>query len=634
MTLTPEPPARRAPRRRSLRHLGITTIVFALVATVLALLPSAASASTQYFDGRLVKGATTATHQVAVEKGTVKATLSFTFSPAPRSGTPTAKVTLRRADGTVVASSYGEQPRDVAARRGRRHLQADGLDRLGALEPHRGLPAGREQPGRRRRSGARAGAPEPTPDPQPTPTPTSDPDPSPQTATYTTNGSTTLTTSLGEAVHVRYPTSGGAMAADRPVVLIGHGMGMGSDMNAVMNGGTFLNRAGYVTASANMDAQSSYANKARLMSRVLDAIVDSPALAPGVLPNRVGYYGGSNGAITAVTMQDPAVRDERFDAFVMRSPWHREGNPSWVDAPPILVMLGTADPTVSPGTLPRGLRGRHAPEGQDRARRREPLDDAVGVEHRPGRVEGDVQPVPQRGRQRPRRDPPADRRRRPAALRARLGPGHRRPRTRRRTRRPTPTPDPTGPSPTPAPTPTHRALAEQGLRHLGAPPGLQRHRARPAAPADRGRPEPARCRRLLGPLPVGRRRHQRHPDHDPDPGEGQGDRGQPGQAAVHPVHGRRAHPARGSSTRVRRTTPTRAVARSRSRGTTPPAPTTCSSPPTTPTWASSRPGRGPTVSRCCTCPGTARTGPSSTTARRSARPPATPRTSGCRVTGS
>jgi hypothetical protein len=138
---------------------------------------------------------------------------------------------------------------------------------------------------------------------------------------------------------------------------------MGSNMTNVMTGGTFLNKSGYVTASSNMDAQSSYANKARLMTRVLNAVLAAPSLAAGVLPNRVGYYGGSNGAITGVTMQDPAVRDTRIKAFVLRSPWAREGNPSWTDAPPILVMLGTADTTIAPAnsravytamTSPRG----------------------------------------------------------------------------------------------------------------------------------------------------------------------------------------------------------------------------------------------------------------------------------------
>ncbi|WP_243059367.1 hypothetical protein [Nocardioides sp. SR21] len=177
---------------------------------------------------------------------------------------------------------------------------------------------------------------------------TTDPNPSPQTASFSTTGSTTLKTTAGEAVHVRYPTVNGAIAPKRPVVLIGHGMGMGSNMANVMNNGAFLNKAGYVTVSSNMDAQSSYTNKARLMSRALDAVLAAPSLTAGVLPNRVGYYGGSNGAITGVTMQDPTVRDKRIKAFVLRSPWAREGKPSWTDAPPILVMLGTADTTIAP----------------------------------------------------------------------------------------------------------------------------------------------------------------------------------------------------------------------------------------------------------------------------------------------
>lgn len=177
---------------------------------------------------------------------------------------------------------------------------------------------------------------------------TTDPNPSPQTSTFTTTGSLTLKTTAGETVHVRYPTVKGAIAPKRPIVLIGHGMGMGSNMENVMSNGAFLNKAGYVTASANMDLQSTYSNKARLMTRVLDAVLAAPSLTAGVLPNRVGYYGGSNGAITGVTMQDPAVRDTRIDAFVLRSPWAREGKPSWTDAPPILVMLGTADTTIAP----------------------------------------------------------------------------------------------------------------------------------------------------------------------------------------------------------------------------------------------------------------------------------------------
>ena len=193
---------------------------------------------------------------------------------------------------------------------------------------------------------------------------TADPNPSPQTATFSTTGSATLKTTAGETVYVRYPTVRGAIAPQRPIVLIGHGMGMGSNMTNVMAGGAFLNKAGYVTVSSNMDAQSSYTNKARLMTRALDAVLAAPTLSAGVLPNRVGYYGGSNGAITGVTMQDPAVRDTRIKAFVLRSPWAREGKPSWADAPPILVMLGTADTTIAPANSRAVYTSMTAPKGK------------------------------------------------------------------------------------------------------------------------------------------------------------------------------------------------------------------------------------------------------------------------------
>lgn len=180
------------------------------------------------------------------------------------------------------------------------------------------------------------------------------PDPSPRSITSSQTGSRVITTSQGEAVEVRYPIVGGQMAQGRPVVYVGHGQGMGDNMAGVMQGGQFLVNAGYVIIAANIDTPSSYLGKAQKVSRAITALLADPVMAPGILPQRIGYYGGSQGAITAVALQDPSVRDDRIRCFVARSPMNSGSSPSWSDAMPFFVMLGTADAIIPP-SLSRGI---------------------------------------------------------------------------------------------------------------------------------------------------------------------------------------------------------------------------------------------------------------------------------------
>jgi hypothetical protein len=174
---------------------------------------------------------------------------------------------------------------------------------------------------------------------------TSDPDPSPQTATYSAYGSKTVPTADGNVL-VRYPTSSGAIVPKRPLVLVGHGMGM--DPAVALSGHQYLVNAGYVVAVPPLGSSTDYKGLARKVSRSLDAVLADPALAPGILPNRVGYTGGSQGGITGIALQDPSVRDPRIKAFVVRSGRVSGSSPSWADAPPMLFMLGTADTVHHP----------------------------------------------------------------------------------------------------------------------------------------------------------------------------------------------------------------------------------------------------------------------------------------------
>ena len=175
-------------------------------------------------------------------------------------------------------------------------------------------------------------------------TPPADPNPSPQTGNYTTYGTRNLTTAGGVSVLLRYPTVSGVMAVDRPVVIIGHGMGM--DPAVAQSGHQYLVKAGYVVAVPNIGASTNYLNLARIIKQTVDAILADSTLAPGVLPNRIGYTGGSQGGITGIALQDPTVRDPRIKCFVLRCARVSGSNPSWTNAPPLLFIHGTADNTI------------------------------------------------------------------------------------------------------------------------------------------------------------------------------------------------------------------------------------------------------------------------------------------------
>lgn len=170
-------------------------------------------------------------------------------------------------------------------------------------------------------------------------------DPSPRTATYSTFGTRSVPSPDGDVL-VRYPTSSGRMVADRPLVVVGHGHGM--DPAVALEGNSYLARAGYVVAVPPLGASHDFLALARIVSRSLDAVLADRVLAPGILEQRIGYTGASMGAITGIALLDPAARDRRFDAFVIRSGSRAGMHPSWSDAPPMLVVLGTEDKVISP----------------------------------------------------------------------------------------------------------------------------------------------------------------------------------------------------------------------------------------------------------------------------------------------
>jgi dienelactone hydrolase len=170
-------------------------------------------------------------------------------------------------------------------------------------------------------------------------------DPAPRTATYSTSGTRSVPSPDGDVL-VRYPTSGGRMAADRPLVIVGHGHGMNPAV--ALEGNSYLARAGYVVAVPPLGASHDFLALARIVSRSLDAVLADRVLAPGILEQRIGYTGASMGAITGIALLDPRVHDRRIDALVIRSGSRAGMKPSWGDAPPLLFVLGTEDKVIPP----------------------------------------------------------------------------------------------------------------------------------------------------------------------------------------------------------------------------------------------------------------------------------------------
>jgi dienelactone hydrolase len=170
-------------------------------------------------------------------------------------------------------------------------------------------------------------------------------EPSPRPASYSTYGTRSVPSPDGPVL-VRYPTSGGRMAADRPLVIVGHGHGMNPAVS--LEGNSYLARAGYVVAVPPLGASHDFLALAGIVSRSLDAVLADRVLAPGILEERIGYTGASMGAITGIALLDPRARDRRIDALVIRSGSRAGMRPSWGDAPPLLFVLGTEDKVIPP----------------------------------------------------------------------------------------------------------------------------------------------------------------------------------------------------------------------------------------------------------------------------------------------
>ena len=186
-------------------------------------------------------------------------------------------------------------------------------------------------------------------------------DPSPRTATYSTSGTRSVPSPDGDVL-VRYPTSGGRMAAARPLVIVGHGHGMNPAV--ALEGNSYLARAGYVVVVPPLGASHDFLALARIVSRSLDAVLADRVLAPGILEQRIGYTGASMGAIAGIALLDPRVRDRRIDALVIRSGSRAGMKPSWGDAPPLLFVVGTKDKVIPPEKSRKAFDAATYPKGK------------------------------------------------------------------------------------------------------------------------------------------------------------------------------------------------------------------------------------------------------------------------------
>jgi dienelactone hydrolase len=180
-------------------------------------------------------------------------------------------------------------------------------------------------------------------------------------ATYTPSATRRVASPDGDVL-VRYPTSGGRMVAERPLVVVGHGHGMNPAV--ALDGNSYLVNAGYVVAVPPLGASTDFPALAEIVSRSLDAVLADRALAPAILDTRIGYTGASMGAITGVALLDPRTRDHRIDAVVIRSGSRAGLRPSWADAPPLLFVLGTADKVISPDRSRKAYERATYPKGK------------------------------------------------------------------------------------------------------------------------------------------------------------------------------------------------------------------------------------------------------------------------------
>jgi fermentation-respiration switch protein FrsA (DUF1100 family) len=166
---------------------------------------------------------------------------------------------------------------------------------------------------------------------------------------------------------VMYPTTSSGIACGKhPLIVVGHGAaGSGSSAASLHR---FLAAAGYVIAAPTFPSGFDFPGMAKDVSYVIDQVLAQSAGSSGTLgghvdAGRIGYIGTSMGGMVGFTLYQSCCLDPRIGAVVSKIGNAPSGTYRWADGPPLLMINGTADTTVSYTSAQAAYNAAASPKG-------------------------------------------------------------------------------------------------------------------------------------------------------------------------------------------------------------------------------------------------------------------------------
>jgi dienelactone hydrolase len=170
---------------------------------------------------------------------------------------------------------------------------------------------------------------------------------------------------------VYYPASGSGQGATPacgtfPLIVAGHGsQGTGASAASIH---AFLTQAGYVLAAptfpSGFDFRAMSGDVRFVITKVLAESAGAGTPLQGLIDRRhVGYIGTSMGGMLGLALYQSCCLDKRIDAIVSKIGMAPGGDYDWRAGPPLLMINGDADQTISYDAAVKAYRAAHKPKG-------------------------------------------------------------------------------------------------------------------------------------------------------------------------------------------------------------------------------------------------------------------------------
>jgi dienelactone hydrolase len=170
---------------------------------------------------------------------------------------------------------------------------------------------------------------------------------------------------------VYYPASGSGQGATPacgsfPLIVAGHGsQGTGASAASLH---AFLTEAGYVIAAPTLpsgfDFRAMAGDVRFVITKMLAQSAGSGTPLHGLIARKhVGYIGTSMGGMLGLALYQSCCLDPRIDAVVSKIGMAPGGEYAWGEGPPLLMINGDADQTISYDAALEAYHDAHRPKG-------------------------------------------------------------------------------------------------------------------------------------------------------------------------------------------------------------------------------------------------------------------------------